>query len=353
MRRRGRRLAQAFAAAVVLLLAYLLLWPLPIEPVAWTPPEPPRADGAWARNEALASAELFLPDVGEGPEDFAVAPDGTLYTGLLDGRIVAVAPGADTWRDFVDTGGRPLGLEVDAQGRLVACVVPTGLVRYDASGVAEVLAGQSDGVPLSYADDLDIARDGTVWFSDASRDFGPADAERDALVGRPTGRLLAWNEHDGVRTVLDGLRYANGVAVAPDGTWVAVSETLGYRVTRFWIADGRTETFVDGLPGFPDNCRFDDRGRLWVALVKPRSRTLDFASPHAWLRAVVLRLPAMLLPRPPNHGWIAAFDADGTLLHQLQDPNGRIHNVTSVTPLGSELLLGSLHMTSAARIAAP
>jgi sugar lactone lactonase YvrE len=350
-----RQLTRAIVAAVAVLLAYLLLWPVPIEPVAWTPPEPTAPDGPWASNTALGQAELFLDGIGEGPEDFAVAPDGTLYTGLLDGRIVAVLPGAQTWRDVVQTGGRPLGLEVDAQGDVVACVVPTGLVRYGA-GEAELLADASDGVPIEYADDLDIAPDGTIWFSDASRDFGPADAEIDALVGRPTGRLLAWSQAEGVRTVLDGLRYANGVAVAPDGTWVAVSETLGLRVTRLWLDgpdEGRTDALVDDLPGFPDNCDFDGEGRLWVAMVKPRSRTLDFISPHPWLRKVVLRLPKFLVPRPPEHGWIAAFDVHGTLLHQLQDPGGTIHNVTSVTAAGDALVLGSLHMTSAARIAAP
>lgn len=345
-------MAQVLTAAVVLVLAYLLLWPVPVEPVAWTPPEPPPTDGAWARNDALAAAELFLPDVGEGPEDFAVAPDGTLYTGLLDGRIVAVDPGADTWRDFVDTGARPLGMEVDAQGRLVVCVVPDGLVRYDARGDKEILAGE----PFTYADDLDIAPDGAVWFSNASKHFSPAEAERDAVAGRPTGSLVVWRDGEGTRVVLDGLRYANGVAVAPDGSWVAVAETFGYRVTRLWLEGpraGEHDLFVENLPGFPDNLEFDPSGRLWVPLVKPRSRVLDFMSDRVWLRKVALRLPDFVLPKPPEHGWIALFDRDGTLLHQLQDPSGRIHNVTSVTVHGDTLLLGSLHMTSAARIPAP
>jgi sugar lactone lactonase YvrE len=348
MRRAGALVGSVFA----IVLAYLLLWPVSPEPVAWAPPEPPPADGAWARNDGLASAELFLDGVGEGPEDFAIAPDGTLYTGLLDGRIVAVDPGADTWRDFVDTDGRPLGMEFDAEGRLVVCVVPEGVVRYDARGDKEVLVGE----PFTYADDLDIAPDGTVWFSNASEHFGPADAERDAVVGRPTGTLVAWKEGKGAQTMLTSLRYANGVSVAPDGSWVAVSETLGYRVTRLWLHGlraGTTDVFVDNLPGFPDNLAFDASGRLWVAMVKPRSRVLDFMSNHVWLRKVALRLPDVLLPKPPQHGWIAAFDADGTLLHQLQDPSGRIHNVTSVTTHGDTLLLGSLHMTSAAKIRSP
>jgi sugar lactone lactonase YvrE len=338
---------QAAAAVLALTVAYLLLWPVPVEPVAWTPGEAQ----AWPRNEALASAELFLEDVGEGPEDFAVAPDGTLYTGLLDGRIVAVDPGASTWRDFATTDGRPLGLEVDAQGRLVVCVVPEGLVRYQPSGEKEVLTGE-----FTYADDLDIAPDGTVWFSNASLHFGPLEAETDAVVARPTGTLNAWREGEGVETVLDELRYANGVSVAPDGSWVAVAETLGYRITRLWLQGrraGTTDVFVDNLPGFPDNVAFDPSGRLWVALVKPRSGVLDFMSPHVWLRKVALRLPRFMVPKPPKHGWIAAFDADGARLHQLQDPSGRIHNVTSVTTHGDMLLLGSLHMTSAARIPAP
>ena len=34
----------------------------------------------------------LIPLPGEGPEDVVVGSDGFVYTGLLDGRILAVAP---------------------------------------------------------------------------------------------------------------------------------------------------------------------------------------------------------------------------------------------------------------------
>lgn len=81
----------AAVAVVLVTLAYLAAWPVPAEPVAWVPPPSSGFAGDFAPNHELTAAEL-LDAGGEGPEDVAVAPDGTLYTGLLDGRIMRLAP---------------------------------------------------------------------------------------------------------------------------------------------------------------------------------------------------------------------------------------------------------------------
>ena len=66
----------------------------------------------------------LIPLPGEGPEDVVVGSDGLIYTGLLDGRILAVAPKDGAVREVAKTGGRPLGLEATTDGRLLICDSP-------------------------------------------------------------------------------------------------------------------------------------------------------------------------------------------------------------------------------------
>lgn len=69
----------------------------------------------------------LIPLPGEGPEDVVVGPDGLIYTGLLDGRILAVGPKDGAAREVTKTDGRPLGLEATTDGRLLICDSPKGL----------------------------------------------------------------------------------------------------------------------------------------------------------------------------------------------------------------------------------
>src|SRR5688572_5910212 len=102
-----RRAAVVAATLVLGAMVCLVAWPIGVDPIAWRPPPDPGFAGPYARNDAMAGATLF--DVGgEGPEDVAVAADGTLYTGLEDGRIVRLSPAGGTPVTFAHTGGRPL-----------------------------------------------------------------------------------------------------------------------------------------------------------------------------------------------------------------------------------------------------
>ena len=66
------RLALRLALILALALAaYLLFWPVPIDPVAWDAPEAPRLEGRFAKNGALADVVRLGEGVGIGPEDVA------------------------------------------------------------------------------------------------------------------------------------------------------------------------------------------------------------------------------------------------------------------------------------------
>ena len=104
-RRMAKRLAYGLGAVLLAVLAYLLLWPSPIDSVAYEPPPKPVLEGPLAPNRLLESAELLAVGQVAGPEDIEVDRSGNIYTGTLDGRIVVFNDGAQG--DHVVPGGTP------------------------------------------------------------------------------------------------------------------------------------------------------------------------------------------------------------------------------------------------------
>ena len=91
-----------------------------------------------------------------------------------------------------------------------------------------------------------------------------------AFFTNPCGRLFHYNRSTKKNVMLmDKLWFANGLALSADETFVVVAETIGSRIQKFYLKgskQGQTETFVEGLPGAPDNITPDEDG-LWVSLV--------------------------------------------------------------------------------------
>src|SRR5438067_5911579 len=97
-------------ALALALAAYLILWPIPIEPVAWHAPPAPGYTGAHAPNTRLVDVRRIALNGEAGPEHVAIGPDGQLYTGLASGRILRMRPDGSSPAVFCDTRGRPLGM---------------------------------------------------------------------------------------------------------------------------------------------------------------------------------------------------------------------------------------------------
>ncbi len=332
-----RRLILIVSVGSALLAAYLLFWPVPVEPLAWTPPSDIGFTGIYASNNALADAE-FLP-VGPAPEDVAIGPDGHAYAGLLDGRIVRVDDGSL----LANTGGRPLGMEFAPDGSLVVADAHRGLLRIR-DGKVEVLATGCDGVPFRFTDDVTVAADGTIYFTDASSKFALGDSPLDYLEHRPHGRVLVHTPQGETRTLLRDLYFANGITLAHDGRSLLFTETFAHRVQRYWLSGPKTgtaETLLDGLPGFPDNIDRGPEGTYWLALVKPRAPTVEALAGWPWMRKLLVRLPRALWPAPARRGMIVQIDEAGQVKRTLQDPSGRVAVTTSAILHRGRLLLGS------------
>jgi len=228
-----------------------------------------------------------------------------------------------------------------------------GLLSITPNGEISELAIAADGIPIRYADDVDVAADGKIYFSDASTKFGAKESG-----GTYEGSLLDLMEHGGhgrlivydpmtrvAKTLLDGLNFANGVAVSHDQSYVLVNETGGYRVIRFWIAGqkkGQSETLIGSLPSFPDNISTGLDGRYWVAFVSPRNPLIDKLADKPFMRKVIQRMPAFMRPQAVAYGHIIAIDDNGKVVIDLQDPDGGYPINTSVTETKEYLYIGSL-----------
>jgi sugar lactone lactonase YvrE len=145
--------------------------------------------------------------------------------------------------------------------------------------------------------------------------------------------------------VLDGLQFANGVALAAGGEFVVVAETGAYRLRRVWLTGdraGRDDVLVDNLPGIPDNVSTGSDGLIWIALASPRDARLDLLHPRApVLRRLLWALPQRWLPEQRTV-WVMAVDASGAVVHDLQARHPGYHMVTGVREHAGRLYLGSL-----------
>jgi len=271
---------------------------------------------------------------------------GRVVTGVDDGRLLRVGPDGRV-EVVADTGGRPLGIELLGDGRLLVCDARRGLLAADpATSAVEVLVDRVAGEPMRFCNNAAVAGDGTVYFSDSSRRFGIDHWRADLLEHSGTGRLLRRDPGGAVEVLLDGLQFANGVALAADESFVTVAETGAYRLTRLWLAGertGRTDLLADNLPGFPDNLSTGTGGLIWVALGGPRNPLLDrLHRRHPALRRAVWALPERLQPKPVRTLWVLAVDAGGAVVHDLQGPGDDYTMVTGVREHGGRLYLGSL-----------
>lgn len=341
-------------------LALVVTWlamPSPIGSLAWIPSPAPALDGPYKMNTLLQGAELRHRAL-IGPEDIAFDKEGRAHAGLADGRIVRFDGDAVT--ELVHTGGRPLGLAFSPKdGQLYVGDADRGLLRVDLEQRrVEVVVASAEGDDFNFTNELVIASDGTIYFTDSSSVWGLGRYTEDLLDQRPTGRVIRHDPTTSTTTVLAReLSFANGLALMPDERSLIIAETGRYRLWRLWLdGDKRNlkEVITENLPGFPDNLSVSPRGTIWVAMASTRKRLLDIVHPHPFLKDALASLPPVLRPRPVRWGFVLEVDAEGRPLRSLQDPDGEvISNVTSAIERDGRLWLGNLDGQGVAVVTLP
>jgi sugar lactone lactonase YvrE len=287
---------------------------------------------------------------GHGAEDVVVAPDGAVFTGTEDGVIHRIDPSSGQAEAVIDTGGRPLGIELLPGGRLLVCDARRGLLSADpAGGAVEFLAGD-----MLFCNNAAVAADGTIYFSDSSK-VHPIDRWKAEMVEQTrTGRLLRRTPDGAVTVLRDGLSFANGVALASDESFVAVAETAARTIARHWLDDGRDDLLVEDLPGYPDNIARGSDGLIWVSIASPKDPLVErIQRGPMWIRRGVTRIPDSLQPAPKRTIRVQAYDNEGKLIHDLSVDSPDFHMVTGVREHDGKVWLGSLHEPAVAVLTIP
>ena len=354
-----KKLGLGLLGILALLAAYLSFWPVPVEPVAWPAPPAAAYTGVHAVNTRLSGLTLIPLGRESGPEHVVLGRDGKLYAAVLSGNILRMNLDGSGQEVYASTGGRVLGFDFDAAGRLIAADAVKGLLAIGTDRKVSVLADQVDGEPIRYADAVVVARDGKIFFSDASGRFAPARwgtyeaAVLDIVEQRATGRILEHDPASGrTRVVVKGLSFANGVALSRDEQHLFVAETGRYRIWKVAVAaqaldvgsgSPQARVLLDNLPGYPDNLMRGQEGRIWVGFSGPRTKAVDDMAGKPFLRSLTLRLPRALWPLPKPYGHVFAFNEDGQVVADLQDPSGSYPESTGVTETADRLIVQNLH----------
>jgi sugar lactone lactonase YvrE len=289
-----------------------------------------------------------IPIPGPGAEDVLVARDGRVWTGTADGAIHVHDPATSATTTVTATGGRPLGLENLPDGRILVCDAHRGLLALDpTSGDLETLLTEVDGERLLFCNNAAVSADGTIWFSDSSRVWPIEEWKNDLIEHTCTGRLFRRTPDGHVTTVLDRLCFANGVALTAEADAVLVAETGTRAIRRVQVdADGTagaSTTWVDDLPGHPDNIALGSDGLVWVTAASPPDKALAVLqrSPLA-VRGMARRLPDRLRPQPKETARVLALDSTGRTVHDLEFDATHWHLATGVREHDGRVWLGSL-----------
>ncbi|WP_421790348.1 SMP-30/gluconolactonase/LRE family protein [Hyphobacterium sp.] len=331
-------------------------WPAQINPAYWDEPEPPAMTGVLEPRGRLAEAELIRHPLLETSEDVAIGPDGAVYSGQHDGSLVRLRRTQNGWEGEtvaqITDNRSVLGLQWDAQGRLIAAAID-GVYAVDvATGEVTLLSTGETPYRLAFADDLDIGPDGTIYFTEASWKWGAGEGAPsylyDLAENRPYGIFYALDPDTGEMEVLaDELYFANGVAMAADGQSVFVLETFRYRLSRYWIEGpraGEFETVAENLPGSPDGLLGDGQGQLYIAMNTQRVPLVRFLHRNPFITQMITKLPQSIWARPgPTTAFVLVMDEEGNFLDSYHDPDERFGFLANAVPdENGDIWLGSL-----------
>jgi gluconolactonase len=219
---------------------------------------------------------VFLDKAGYSGSDFA--HDGKLAT-FARLHLILIGPNC--------TG-------VDGQGRLVWCAgQDRALMRLEPGGTRTVLADRADGKRFNGPNDVAIAPDGAIWFTDS--DVGLRGGINGGLAEMPDS---VWRWKDGeVAQVVSRVELGdepNGIALSPDGRFLYLSAgtvSKSPKVFRYPVKPdgsvGPGSLFTEG-EGIGDGMKTDAKGNLYSS--GPLTGTVRITSPAGKLLGV-LHLP--------------------------------------------------------------
>jgi ribose transport system permease protein len=322
------------------------------------PSTQPGSGSPYTQNNRLSEAHGIGVGVLDGPEDIILDDDDNLFCGSRHGDIIRFSPpNYAHYETYVHIGGHTLGLAFDKDRSLVVCASGMGVFRVKPDRTVHKVSDETnrsfwsiiDDSRMRLADDLDIAPDGRIFFSEATIRYDHQTWMMEALEGRGNGRIICYDPSaDSSRTIIPDLMFPNGICLTHDRQSVLFAETFGARISRYWFDGphkGKIAPVISDLPGLPDNINRASDGNFWCAMVGMRAPALDLAlrMPGFRRRMIYRVAPDEWLFPQMNTGFVFKFDLEGRVLDALWDLEGLKHPmITSIREHKGHLYLGGL-----------
>ncbi|CAH2064391.1 unnamed protein product [Thlaspi arvense] len=250
----------------------------------------------------------------------------------------------------------------------------------------ELLTDEAEGVRFKLTDAVAVGDNGVLYFTDASYKYDLHQNGFDILEGKPHGRLLSFDPTTRTtRVLLRDLYFANGVSMSPDQTHLVFCETSVYsfslismiislciessshcalnhhltlssswcvprrRCSKYYINEERVELFIQDLPGYPDNIRYDGDGHYWIALPSGVTTLWKLSMMFPFLR----KLTAMAAkygfePMFMENAGVLQVDLDGKPIAWYHDHKSS--HITTGVKIGKYLYCGSLKHSGIMRL---
>lgn len=306
-----------------------------LKPLAYQPEPIPSFNGVTQLNEKLLVSKKIEIDGWFGPEDILFDPLGNLYTGVhnadfSDGRILKIDD-SGTVEEFYNSDAWVAGLHFDKTNNLIALSHKQGLISISPTKEVTVLAATDENEnPFLIPNGLDIADDGMIYFTNTSQKsaYTIKYGRKVIMEMRPLGGLHSYNPlTKKVNTLIDGTYFGNGVVVSKDQTYLLMVETTKYRVLKYWLSGnkaGKTEVFINNLPGFPNGISIRKDGSYWLGFSTKRNKALDDIHPKTGMKKFVYELPEFIQPKAERFGMVMNISSEGEILKTLFDSQGKI-----------------------------
>lgn len=201
------------------------------------------------------------------------------WSDIPGNRILEVDPAVNELTiyatDVEFTNGRTLGLA----GEVLQCSHGRRAIEQDVDGVVTTLVDSWNGHRLNSPNDLVVASDGAIWFTDPP--YGIVQAHEGHLGEREYGAnfVFRFDPSSGVISpAVTDVEEPNGLAFAPDERTLYVSDTscalrtdgtgnhhiVAYDVDADWVCSN-PRVFTEIENGVSDGFRVDGEGRVWTS----------------------------------------------------------------------------------------
>eukprot|EP00026_Physarum_polycephalum_P009358 Phypoly_transcript_09479.p1 GENE.Phypoly_transcript_09479~~Phypoly_transcript_09479.p1 ORF type:complete len:406 (+),score=50.89 Phypoly_transcript_09479:72-1289(+) len=313
-------------------------------------------EGVLAKNEKLTSIKRLGEGKLDAPESITFDREGNIYASTADGNIMRIFAKNESVEIFARVGGRPLGLAFDNDNNLIVCEPLKGLISiHPETRKVTILASHVGDSPITFPNDVEVTKNGKIYFSDSTniglvhknhRWISLTPSLVACVSGDPQGRLLEYDPSTKTtRVLMDGLVYANGVTLSKDEDYILIAESGKPSIHRYYLSGpkaGKSDYFVENLPGIPDGLATGKDGKFYVCFFSMRS-PVEALHPYPFAKKVLTTLLPLLPPLTKKTAFVGVLDQNANFVETLWDPTGKV--ATTVTDLhehDGKLYMGSL-----------